>query len=167
MSEESEKTNVNFSKPMKFFIMLIVVIFAFFSVINIFYNKDNEYGDVVENFHDGLESKNLEKIMNSFLTSDRIKEEKEKEYQDIIDMLSKYFGDDYGVSYHILNEETLTKNELGSLEKDLKTNYGVYVSIKKGYRVKLETTIKKEGLQSVTTTALKMGYVGFKWYIIP
>jgi len=167
MSEESEKTNINFSKPMKFFVMLIVVIFALFSVINIFYNKNNEYGDVIENFHDGLENKNLEKLMNSFLTSDRLKEEKEKEYQDIIDMLSKYFGDNYEVSYHILNEDDLTKDELDSLEKELKTNYGMYVSIKKGYNIKLEITIKNEELQSVTTKGLKLGYVGFKWYIIP
>lgn len=168
MSDDKEQTNVNFnfSKTMKFFVMLIILILAFFSVLNLFSHRENDYCDVIEIFHDGIKNKDLKKITGTFLDIDELKREKEVEYQDILNMILKYFGDDYDVSYHILKEEILTDDELDSLEEKLRIDYGNHISLKKGYEVRVETIIKNEKLQNITTMTFTLGYVNFKWYMI-
>lgn len=168
MRDDKEQINVNFnfSKPMKFFVMLIVLICVFFSVLNLFSHGDNDYSGVIESFHDGIRNKSLEKITSVFLDIDELRNEKSIEYQNILDMILEYFGDDCDVSYHILKEEILTDEMLENLEEKIKTDYGRYISLKKGYKVKFETIVKNEELQNVTTMTFALGYVNFKWYII-
>lgn len=89
-------------------------------------------------------------------------DEVNEEFQDQIDTIDDYLGDDWEVSYKILSDENLDGEEL----EDLKENYeDMDVKVSAAKTVEIEVQLKAGDTENSNTMDLSVIKVGRSWYL--
>lgn len=89
-------------------------------------------------------------------------DELSEELQDQIDYITRYFGDDWTVSYEILSAENISAKELRELKSDYE-EYDVAVSAAKN--VEVTVTVKAADMETSNTIKIPVVKVGRAWYL--
>ena len=93
---------------------------------------------------------------------DEMLDEIEEELQDSIDAMDSYMGEDWKVSYDILDTDDVTGDDLDEV-KDTYKEYDVKVSAAKNVEIELKIEWGEE--EKSTTTELSVIKVGRSWYL--
>ena len=93
---------------------------------------------------------------------DEMLDEIEEELQDSIDAMDSYMGEDWKVSYDILDTDDVTGDDLDEV-KDTYKEYDVKVSAAKNVEIELKIEWGEE--EKSTTTKLSVIKVGRSWYL--
>lgn len=93
---------------------------------------------------------------------DEMIEDIEDEFQDQIDSLKRYLGDDWDVSYKIVSAENIKGEDLNDIKEDYK-DIGVKVSAAKD--VEMELTVKAGETENSNTITISLIKVGRSWYL--
>lgn len=93
---------------------------------------------------------------------DEMIEDIEDEFQDQIDSLKRYLGDDWDVSYKIVSAENIKGEDLKDIKEDYK-DIGVKVSAAKD--VEMELTVKAGETENSNTITISLIKVGRSWYL--
>ena len=93
---------------------------------------------------------------------DEFLEEGQEELQEQLDVIKAFFGDDWEVSYEILEAEDVTGDDL----KDLKEDYeDIDLKIKAAKTVEIELTFKAGEIETSESLEISLIKVGRSWYL--
>lgn len=94
---------------------------------------------------------------------DAIIEDLQEDLDDSLNQVKDILGDDYKVSYNILDERDYEESEFAEFKEDYLNDYNTKISAAKELTVELVVSAKgKESSKNVTFTAVKIGH---SWYI--
>lgn len=94
---------------------------------------------------------------------DEIIEDLQKDLDDSLDQVKDILGDDYRVSYNVLDERDYEESEFAEFKEDYLNDYNTKISAAKELTVELVVSSKgRESSKNVTFTAVK---IGRSWYI--
>lgn len=93
---------------------------------------------------------------------DEMIEDIEDEFQDQINSLKRYLGDNWDVSYKIVSAENIKGDDLKDIKEDYK-DIGVKVSAAKD--VEMELTVKAGETENSNTITISLIKVGRSWYL--
>lgn len=93
---------------------------------------------------------------------DELVKELKEELQDQLDYLNKYLGEDWKITYDILNVEDVTGSDLKTLKEGYK-DYDIKVSEAK--TVEVQITVKSDETESSNSLDISLIKVGRSWYL--
>ena len=95
-------------------------------------------------------------------------EEYEDEYEDMMDDLEDEYGKNIKVKCKIEDKDKLSGKEISKIAEALKEKYDIKKkSVKKGYEVDVELTIKGSDDKDDDDATLTVVKIGGKWYVDP
>ncbi len=148
--------------------------------------KNNSYEKPVEYYYEAQEDgsgKKFEKAIGKDIVKSidkQFKDGKVYKESDEIDNVHDFFDlvveeqhdelvDEYGknikIKYDIIDKDKLSKKELESLSKQIKSSFDIDKKIKKGYELKVETTIKGKDDKDTETEKFMVIKMGGDWSV--
>ncbi len=138
-------------------------------------NSRKTYQRAVGVFMNGLEKKDMGKLVEAF--PERIREDMRREltryydseqelWEDYNDTLEWYCGNHVKMTYTIVQEEPLLEYQIRDLKQDLMEDFQYDVSISSGYEVDIEITYKGSEGEYSDSIELTVAKIDGKWYVI-
>lgn len=127
-------------KYLLFFLITIVCILIFAVVITLSTNKNNQKTPI-NYLIESINNKNTDELPKAFHEYCSLCIEQnisEKDFNEYIDNIIEDFGNDYKVTYRIVNTEKLSSNEVESYETNASYTYSNYPYFSNGGEVKFE-----------------------------
>lgn len=146
-------------------VILVVIIV----VLNLFvFNKG--YESPIESLFDAIESEDVDDLEDALpdylIDSDDYDDDSG---QSMLKMLSAsvemIYGDDFDISYKVLDKKSIEKDELKDLEKSIKKEYNEKADVDKGYKVKIQAIIEGDKTSNKNETTINIYKIDGKWCI--
>ena len=126
-----------------------------FSIINGFNRADfNTYIKAIPDF-----------IVKEELSSSEDYEEAKKGFMEEIDDFKEEFGQNYKLSYKVLDKTPIDVDKLKDLEEDISEAYHKKVRVTEGYKVKIMASVSGEKKKEEKERTYRVYKIDGKWYL--
>ena len=147
------------------FLLLAVILFLIFgsntfetpiqNIVNGFNRADfNTYMKAIPDF-----------IVKEELSSSEDYEEAKKGFMEEIDDFKEEFGQNYKLSYKVLDKTPIDVDKLRDLEEDISDAYHKKVRVTEGYKVKIMASVSGEKKKEEKETTYRVYKIDGKWYL--
>lgn len=147
------------------FLLLAVILFLIFgsntfetpiqNIVNGFNRADfNTYIKAIPDF-----------IVKEELSSSEDYEEAKKGFMDEIEDFKEEFGQNYKLSYKVLDKTPIDVDKLRDLEEDISDAYHKKVRVTEGYKVKIMASVSGEKKKEEKETTYRVYKIDGKWYL--
>ena len=147
------------------FLLLAVILFLIFgtntfetpiqNIVNGFNKADfNTYLKAIPDF-----------IVKEELSSSEDYEKAKKGFMDEIDDFKEEFGQNYKLSYKVLDKTPIDVDKLRDLEEDISDAYHKKVRVTEGYKVKIMASVSGEKKKEEKETTYRVYKIDGKWYL--
>ena len=147
------------------FLLLAVILFLIFgsntfetpiqNIVNGFNKADfNTYLKAIPDF-----------IVKEELSSSEDYEKAKKGFMDEIDDFKEEFGQNYKLSYKVLDKTPIDVDKLRDLEEDISEAYHKKVRVTEGYKVKIMASVSGEKKKEEKETTYRVYKIDGKWYL--
>jgi hypothetical protein len=151
------------------FIFIVIIILVGKSILTPNYNKPIKY--MVK----GMQNGDFDLMMKAYpdFMKDQIEESLAYYSDDINDFMKEYmntfkeqYGDNFVVTYKIVDKEKLDSSDVESLEEEIEYTYDEKINIDEIYELDVELSIKGSDGEDSDTSTFTVFKVGSKWYIM-
>lgn len=132
--------------------------------------KSDNYMTPIGKYFEAIEKGSAKKMLEIF--PECMKEEMEKTITEsnmerALSSFESLYGENIKVSYKEIEKDEIDEDDLKDVEDDLKDEYDDDdIEVKKGYKVKVEATIKGDDDEKTATNTLKVYQINGKWCMI-
>ena len=140
-------------------ILVVVIVVANLTIFN------NEYKKPIKNIFRLIEtgdSDYIDEIFPEYMI-DVDDDELEEMASQINSAAEAFFGEDFEISYDIIDKDDIDDDELEELEESIEKKYDENVNVSKGYTVEIEVTLEAGSKENTETTKLKVYKIDGDW----
>lgn len=174
------KTNPNKNTLIALGCIAVVAILVIILIFTLIFG--GKYKKPISNMLDGIEKTDaatymksvpkcqLDYIEETYIDDYEQYDSLEEYYEEMLDSSLEYLEEEYGndvkLSYNVEKKTKLSDSKLKDIRDELEDNYDADVKVTKGYKVKVEMTIKGDDDDDEDTTTLTVAKVDGDWVLV-
>lgn len=144
-------------------ILVVLIVFANLTIFN------NEYKKPIDSLIRMVEtgdSDYVEDVFPEYMFDEASSEKLDETAEQITEMFKLHYGDDFEISYDIIDKSDIDDDKLEDLEKSIKKNFDEKVNVSKGYNVELELTIEADSKSNSNAVKCNVYKIDGDWCMI-